>query len=173
MNQALPQQVQACQSQSSFSGVETIEWPFLKAARDGGDPEVPTAAASDNESTQPSSTGPPCHNGAIKKSNYFERKASEIDTKIEKDEEESYGGEGYFFARTSTRKSHSRTRNRTHERVATKRLGDIEIRGFADDCVERYEFIKDVSTKDMIVSDGNDTETSTFGVINDENEVKN
>ena len=37
---------------------ETIEWPFLKAQRDGGDPEVSTAAASDNESTRPSSTGP-------------------------------------------------------------------------------------------------------------------
>jgi len=38
---------------------ETIEWPFLKAQRDGGDPEVSTAAASDNEGTRPSSTGPP------------------------------------------------------------------------------------------------------------------
>ena len=43
--------------------------------------------------------------GAKKKSNYFEREASEIDNKIEKDEEESYGGEGYFFARTSLRTS--------------------------------------------------------------------
>ena len=43
--------------------------------------------------------------GAIKKSNYFEREASEIDTKIEKDEEESYGGKGCFFARTSLRTS--------------------------------------------------------------------
>ena len=42
---------------------QTIEWPFLKAQRDGGDPEVSTAAASDNESTRPSSTGPPCNNG--------------------------------------------------------------------------------------------------------------
>ena len=64
-----------------------------------------TAAASENESTQPSSTGPLCNNGAIKKSNYFEREASEIDIKIEKDEEESYDGEGYFFARTSLRTS--------------------------------------------------------------------
>ena len=105
MDKDLPQQVQASQSQSSFSGCETIEWPFLKAARNGGDPEVSKAVASDNESTRPSSTGPPCNNGAIKKSNYFEREAYEIDTKIEKDEEESYSGEGYFFARTSLRTS--------------------------------------------------------------------
>ena len=59
-----------------------------------------TAAASDNESTRPC-----CNNGAIKKSNYFEREASEIDTKIEENEEESYDGEGYFFARTSLRTS--------------------------------------------------------------------
>ena len=65
-----------------------------------------TAAASDNESTLPSSIGPPCNNGAIKKSNYFEREASEISSKIEKEEEESFGGEGYFFARTSTCTSH-------------------------------------------------------------------
>ena len=110
--------------------------------------------------------------GAIKKSNYFAREASKIDTKIEKDEEESDDGEGHPSARTSTRTSHERKCNRTHNRVATKRLGDIEIRGFADDCVERYEFIKDGSTKDMIVSDENDTETSSFGVINSENEVK-
>ena len=69
------------------------------------------STASDNESTLPSSTRPPCNNGAIKKSNYFEREASEIDTKIDKEEEESYGGEGYFFARTSTRKSHSKVIN--------------------------------------------------------------
>ena len=37
---------------------ETIEWPFLKAQRDGGDPEVSTAAASDGDSTRPSSEGP-------------------------------------------------------------------------------------------------------------------
>ena len=110
MDQDLPQQIQA-QSQRSFSGCETIEWPFLKAARNGGDPEVSTAAALDSESTRPSSTRPPYNNGAIKKSNYFERKASEIDTKINKDDEESYGGEGYFFARTSTRKSHSKVKN--------------------------------------------------------------
>ena len=110
MDQDLPQQVHAAQSQSSFSGCETIEWPFLKAAREGGDPELSTAAASDNDSTLPSSTGPPCNNGAIKRSNYFEREASEIDTKIDKEEEESYGGEGYFFARTSTRKSHSKVK---------------------------------------------------------------
>ena len=65
-----------------------------------------TVAASDNESTQPSSTGPSCNNGAIKKSNYFESEASEISSKIEKEEEKSYGGEGYFFARTSLRTSH-------------------------------------------------------------------
>ena len=105
MDQDLPQQVQACQSQSSFSGIETIEWPFLRAARNGVDPEVSTAAASDNESTLPSSTGPPCSNGAIKKSNYFEREASETNINIEKDKEESDGGEGYFFARTSLRTS--------------------------------------------------------------------
>ena len=39
--------------------------------------------------------------------------------------------------------------------------------------IEQYELIKDVSTKVMIVSDVNDTETSSFGVINSENEVKN
>ena len=100
MDQDLPQQIQA-QSQRSFSGCETIEWPFLKAARDGGDPGESTAAASDNQSTRPSSTRPPYNNGAIKKSNYFEREASQIDAKIDKEEEESYGGEGYFFARTS------------------------------------------------------------------------
>ena len=63
------------------------------------------------------------------------------------------------------RTSHERKCNRTHKRVATKRLGDIE----------QYELIKDVSTKDMIVSDGNDTETSSSSTssINDENEVKN
>ena len=83
MDQDLPQQIQA-QSQRSFSGCETIEWPFLKAARDGGDPGESTAAASDNESTQPSSTRPPYNNGAIKKSNYFEREASQIDAKIDK-----------------------------------------------------------------------------------------
>ena len=44
---------------SETMAAETIEWPFLKAQRDGGDPEVSTAAASDNESTRPSSTGPP------------------------------------------------------------------------------------------------------------------
>jgi len=43
---------------SETMAAETIEWPFLKAQRDGGDPEVSTAAASDNESTRPSSTGP-------------------------------------------------------------------------------------------------------------------
>ena len=44
----------------------------------------------------------------------------------------------------------------------------------SDHCVmEQNEFIKDVSTKDSSVSDGNDTETSSFGVINSENEVKN
>jgi len=48
---------------SETMATETIEWPFLKAQRDGGDPEVSTAAASDNESTRPSSTGPPCNNG--------------------------------------------------------------------------------------------------------------
>jgi len=37
---------------------ETIEWPFLKAQKDGGDPEVSTAAASDGDSTRPSSEGP-------------------------------------------------------------------------------------------------------------------
>ena len=110
-NQDLPQQVQAWQSQSSFSGCETIEWPFLKAVRDGGDPGESTAAASDNESTQPSSTRPPYNNGAIKKSNYFEREASQIDAKIDKEEEESYGGEGYFFAGTATRRSHSKVTN--------------------------------------------------------------
>ena len=85
MDQDLNQQVQA-QSQRSFSGIETIEWPFLKAARDGGDPGESTAAASDNESTRPSSTRPPCNNGAIKKSNYFEREASEVEATIDKDE---------------------------------------------------------------------------------------
>ena len=69
-----------------------------------------TAAASGNDSTRLSSTGPPCNNGAIKRSNYFEREASEIDTKIDKDDEESYGGEGYFFARTSTRTSHNKVK---------------------------------------------------------------
>jgi len=45
---------------SETIAAETIEWPFLKAQRDGGDPEVSTAAASDNESnTRPSSEGPP------------------------------------------------------------------------------------------------------------------
>ena len=110
MDQDLPQQIQA-QSQRSFSGCETIEWPFLKAARNGGDPEVSTAAALDSESTRPSSTRPSCNNGAIKKSNYFEREASQINAKINKDDEESYGGEGYFFARTSTRNSHSKVTN--------------------------------------------------------------
>ena len=38
---------------------------------------------------------------------------------------------------------------------------------------KQYEIIKDVSTKDSSVLDGNDTETSSFGVINSENEVKN
>lgn len=39
---------------------EAIEWPFLKAQKDGGDPEVSTAAASasDGDSTRPSSEGP-------------------------------------------------------------------------------------------------------------------
>ena len=64
-----------------------------------------TAKVSGNESTKPSSTEPPCNNGAINKSNYFEREASETDINTEKDEEESYGGEGYFFARTSLRTS--------------------------------------------------------------------
>ena len=101
--------------------------------------------------------------GAIKKSNYFAREASKIETKIEKEEEESEDGKENPSASTSTRTSHERKCNRTHKRVATKSLGDIE----------QHEFIKDASTKDMIVSDGNDTETSSFGVINDENEVKN
>ena len=101
--------------------------------------------------------------GAIKKSNYFAREASKIETKIEKEEEESEDVKENPSASTSTRTSHERKCNRTHKRVATKRLGDIE----------QYEFIKDVSTKDTIVSDGNDTETSSFGVINSENEVKN
>ena len=44
----------------------------------------------------------------------------------------------------------------------------------SDHCeMEQYEFIKDFSIKDSSVSDGNDTETSSFGVINSENEVKN
>lgn len=43
---------------SETMAAETIEWPFLKAQRDGGDPEVSTAAGSDNESTRPSSEGP-------------------------------------------------------------------------------------------------------------------
>ncbi len=43
---------------SETMAAETVEWPFLKAHRDGGDPEVSTAAASDNESTRPSSEGP-------------------------------------------------------------------------------------------------------------------
>jgi hypothetical protein len=38
---------------------------------------------------------------------------------------------------------------------------------------KQYEFIKDVSSKYSSVSDGNDTETSSFGFINNENEVKN
>ena len=37
---------------------EAIDWPFLKAQKDGGDPEVSTAAASDGDSTRPSSEGP-------------------------------------------------------------------------------------------------------------------
>lgn len=43
---------------SETMAAETIEWPFLKAQRDGGDPEVSTAAGSDSESTRPSSEGP-------------------------------------------------------------------------------------------------------------------
>jgi hypothetical protein len=43
---------------SETMAAETIEWPFLKAQRDGGDPEVSTAAASDGDSTRPSSEGP-------------------------------------------------------------------------------------------------------------------
>ena len=132
MDQDLPQQVQA-QSQSSFSGVETIEWPFLRAARNGGDPEASKAVASDNESTRPSLTRPPCNNGAIKKSNYFEREASEINSKIEKDEEESYGGEGYFFARTSLRTSHKRKVRRKFQDIwtfgATSLCSDQNFRG--------------------------------------------
>jgi hypothetical protein len=45
-----------------------------------------------------------------------------------------------------------------------------------DGKMEQNEFIKaftKVSIKDTIVSDGNDTETFTFGVINSENKVKN
>ena len=90
------------------------------------------------------------------------REASKIETKIEKEEEESEDGEEKPSARTLTRTSHERKCNRTHKRVATKRLGDIE----------QDEFIKDVSTKDMIVPEGNDTETFSLGVINSENEVK-
>ena len=45
-----------------------------------------------------------------------------------------------------------------------------------DGKMEQNEFIKaftKVSLKDTIVSDGNDTETSSFSVINSENKVKN
>ena len=38
--------------------------------------------------------------------------------------------------------------------------------------MEQFELIKDVSTKEAIVSDGNDTDSS-FGEIDSENEVKN
>ena len=37
--------------------------------------------------------------------------------------------------------------------------------------MEQFELIKDVSTKEAIVSDGNDTDSS-FGEIDSENEVK-
>ena len=39
--------------------------------------------------------------------------------------------------------------------------------------MKRYESIKDVSSNDMLVSDGNDTANSSFVVIKSENEVKN
>ena len=45
-----------------------------------------------------------------------------------------------------------------------------------DGKMEQNEFIKafsKVSIKDTIVSDGNNTETSSFGVIDSENKVKN
>ena len=45
-----------------------------------------------------------------------------------------------------------------------------------DDKMEQNEFIKaftKVSLKDTIVSDGNDTDTSSFSIINNENKVKN
>ena len=45
-----------------------------------------------------------------------------------------------------------------------------------DGKMEQNEFIKafkKLSTKDMFVSDGNDSETSSFSVINSENKVKN
>ncbi len=48
---------------SETMAAETIEWPFLKAQRDGGDPEVSTAAASDGDSTRPSSEGPSNNGG--------------------------------------------------------------------------------------------------------------
>ena len=38
--------------------------------------------------------------------------------------------------------------------------------------MEQFELIKDVSTKEAIVSDGNETDSS-FGEIDSENEVKN
>ena len=38
--------------------------------------------------------------------------------------------------------------------------------------MEQFELIKDVSTKEAIVTDGNDTDSS-FGEIDSENEVKN
>ena len=47
---------------------------------------------------------------------------------------------------------------------------NLVVLGLGD--IEQHEFIEDVSTKDIIVSDGNDTETSSFGVIHSENEVK-
>ena len=87
--------------------------------------------------------------GTLNKSNHFEEESDDGEIKNPS-------------ARTPSHTSHERKCNRTHKRVATKRLGEIE----------QYELIKDVSTKDMIVSDVNDTETSSFGVINSENEVK-
>ena len=47
---------------------------------------------------------------------------------------------------------------------------NLVVLGLGD--IEQHEFIEDVSTKDIIVSDGNDTETSSFGVIHSENEVQ-
>ena len=69
-------------------------------------------------------------------------------------------------------------KSNSFEKVATELKAKIDTDevacedGASDNSeMEQFELIKDVSTKEAIVSDGNDTDSS-FGVIDSENKVK-
>lgn len=50
--------------------VEAIEWPFLKAQRDGGDPEVVSAASPDDPDRDPGASGSQHNNGGADTDHY-------------------------------------------------------------------------------------------------------